>query len=101
MMPTVLISCGGRFAATCSPCRDSLVMLMDRGYAPTGALVGSRRCVRSRRRRTLVNVNDRLAKLEKLHAADPTDGFVLYALGQEHAKARDFTKAIEFYDRLM
>lgn len=43
-------------------------------------------------------MNDRLAKLLSLFAADPDDTFVLYGLAQEHAKAGDHAKAIEFYD---
>jgi len=43
----------------------------------------------------------RLEKLEKLLAADPTDAFVLYGLAQEHAKLRDYTRAVEFYDRCL
>lgn len=43
-------------------------------------------------------MNDRLAKLLNLFAADPDDTFVLYGLAQEHAKIGDFAKAVEFYD---
>lgn len=43
-------------------------------------------------------MNDRLAKLLSLFAADPDDTFVLYGLAQEHAKRGDHSKAIEFYD---
>jgi tetratricopeptide (TPR) repeat protein len=46
-------------------------------------------------------VSDRLAKLEKLLALDPADTFVLYGIAQEHGKAGDFVKAIEFYDRTL
>jgi len=43
-------------------------------------------------------MNDRLAKLLSLFAADPDDTFVLYGIAQEHAKKGDHAKAIEFYD---
>jgi len=43
-------------------------------------------------------VNDRLAKLLSLFAADPDDTFVLYGIAQEHAKAGNHDKAVEFYD---
>lgn len=43
----------------------------------------------------------RLAKLESLLIADPRDTFTLYALAQEHAKACDWARAIEFYDRTL
>ncbi|MFT3686319.1 MAG: hypothetical protein QM783_15600 [Phycisphaerales bacterium] len=46
-------------------------------------------------------MSDRLAKLEKLLALDPADTFVLYGIAQEHGKAGDFAKAIEFYDRTL
>lgn len=39
-----------------------------------------------------------IAQLEKLLAADPKDPFVLYGLAQEHAKAKAFARAIEYYD---
>lgn len=42
-----------------------------------------------------------IEQLEKLLAADPSDTFVLYGLAQEHAKAGDFGKAVEFYDRCL
>lgn len=42
-----------------------------------------------------------IAQLEKLLALDPHDPFVLYGLAQEHAKARDFAKACDFYDRCL
>lgn len=41
----------------------------------------------------------RLAQLEKLLAVDPGDAFVLYGIAQEHAKAGDAAKAVEFFDR--
>jgi tetratricopeptide (TPR) repeat protein len=42
-----------------------------------------------------------IADLEKLLAADPSDPFVLYGLAQEYAKARDYPKAIDLYDRCL
>lgn len=42
-----------------------------------------------------------LHQLEKLLALEPNDAFVLYAIAQEHAKARDHEKAIEYYDRCL
>jgi tetratricopeptide (TPR) repeat protein len=42
---------------------------------------------------------DRIAQLEKLLAAEPGDTFVLYSLGQEHAKAGQHEQAIGFYER--
>lgn len=43
----------------------------------------------------------RLAQLEKMLAADPRDAFVLYGLGQEHAKAGRVDDAVRFYDRCL
>ncbi len=43
----------------------------------------------------------RLPKLQKLLLLDPRDTFVLYAIAQEHANAKDFTQAIEFYDKTL
>ena len=40
-----------------------------------------------------------IEQLEKLLAADPTDAFTLYALGQEFAKRGEVDKAVSFYDR--
>jgi tetratricopeptide (TPR) repeat protein len=42
-----------------------------------------------------------IAQLEKLLALDPHDPFVLYGLAQEHARAGDPAKAVEFYDRCL
>jgi len=42
---------------------------------------------------------DRIAQLEKMLAAEPQDTFVLYSLGQEHAKAGRHEEAIGFYER--
>ena len=42
---------------------------------------------------------DRIARLEKMLAAEPTDAFVLYSLGQEHAKAGRHEEAIGFYEK--
>lgn len=43
----------------------------------------------------------RIAQLEKLLAADPTDPDVLYMLAQEHAKLGDDVVALAFYDRCL
>lgn len=43
--------------------------------------------------------SDRLTKLRTLLAAEPDDGFLLYALAQELAKAGRFAEAAEQYDR--
>ena len=42
---------------------------------------------------------DRIATLEKMLAAEPEDTFVLYSLGQEHAKAGRHEEAIGFYEK--
>lgn len=42
-----------------------------------------------------------IADLERLLAADPEDAFVIYGIAQEHAKAGDFARAVEFYDRCL
>ncbi len=42
---------------------------------------------------------DRIAQLEKMLAAEPGDTFVLYSLGQEHAKAGRHEEAIGYYER--
>lgn len=42
-----------------------------------------------------------IERLEKMLALDPSDTFVLYALAQEHAKAGDHGRAVEFYDRCL
>lgn len=43
--------------------------------------------------------SDRLTKLRTLLAAEPNDGFLLYALAQELAKAGRFDEAAVQYDR--
>lgn len=43
----------------------------------------------------------RLEDLERLLAVDPTDAFVLYGIAQEHAKAGNTRRAVEFYDRCL
>lgn len=43
--------------------------------------------------------SDRLAKLLQLQAAEPRDGFVLYALAQECQKLGRFAEAVDWYDR--
>ena len=42
-----------------------------------------------------------IEQLEKLLTLDDQDTFVLYALAQEHAKAGDHPKAVEFYSRCL
>ena len=42
-----------------------------------------------------------LDQLNTLLAADPADPFVLYGLAQEHARLKDFARAVEFYDRCL
>ena len=44
---------------------------------------------------------NRMAQLEKLLAAEPLDTFVLYSLGQEHAKAKNHAAAVEWYDKCL
>lgn len=47
----------------------------------------------------LVDMADRMAQLQKLLAMDPNDAFVLYGLGQEHAKRNEHAQAVAHYDR--
>lgn len=42
-----------------------------------------------------------LDQLHRLLAADPSDAFVLYGIAQEHARLKDYPKAVEFYDRCL
>src|SRR5262245_24352909 len=42
-----------------------------------------------------------IADLERLLATNPADAFVLYGLAQEHAKAGNTARAVEFYDRCL
>jgi len=44
---------------------------------------------------------DRIATLKKMLAAEPADTFVLYSLGQEHAKAGEHEDAIGFYEQCL
>ncbi|MEQ8843736.1 MAG: tetratricopeptide repeat protein [Phycisphaerales bacterium] len=44
---------------------------------------------------------DRIDQLEKMLAAEPGDTFVLYSLGQEHAKAGRHEEAIGFYEKCL
>lgn len=46
-------------------------------------------------------VTDRIAKLEKLLALDPSDAFVLYGLATEHAKAGAVDVAMAYFDRCL
>jgi len=39
--------------------------------------------------------------LEQLLGVDPDDAFVLYGLAQEHAKAGDASRAVEYFDRCL
>lgn len=43
----------------------------------------------------------RLAQLEKLHAADPSDADVAYMIAQEHAKSGDNEAARAWFDRCL
>lgn len=43
-------------------------------------------------------MNERLAKLEQIHAADPSDADVPYMIAQEHAQGGDHAAAIRWYD---
>lgn len=40
-----------------------------------------------------------LDQLQKMLASSPADAFLLYAIAQEHAKAGDHARAVEYYDR--
>jgi tetratricopeptide (TPR) repeat protein len=42
-----------------------------------------------------------MAQLNRLLERDPRDAFVLYGLGQEHAKASDHAAAIAMFDRAL
>ncbi|OAB60547.1 hypothetical protein AY599_23410 [Leptolyngbya valderiana BDU 20041] len=42
---------------------------------------------------------DRIAQLSSMLQADPDDTFVLYSLGQEHAKAGRHEEAIGYYEK--
>lgn len=42
-----------------------------------------------------------LRQLEDLLLNDPADPFLLYGIAQEHAKAKNTAKAVEFYDRCL
>lgn len=42
-----------------------------------------------------------IADLERLLATDPKDAFVLYGLGQEHARLGRHAQAIQFFDRCL
>ena len=42
---------------------------------------------------------DRIAQLGKMLDADPSDTFVLYSLGQEHAKAGRHEEAVGYYEK--
>ena len=40
-----------------------------------------------------------IAQLEKLLALEPGDAFLLYGIAQEHAKAGDHDRAVEFFEK--
>ena len=42
---------------------------------------------------------DKLAQLTAMLERQPRDAFLLYAIGMEHKKLGDLSKAIEFYSR--
>lgn len=44
---------------------------------------------------------DRLAQLQKLHEADPSDPFCTYGIGMEHAKAGRRDEAIAWFERTL
>ena len=46
-------------------------------------------------------MNDRLAQLQKLHAADPADPFLTYGIALELAKAGDEEDAITWLDKTL
>lgn len=69
---------------------------------PGGNTSGQGRLRHPRGRETTMDrAADRLAQLEKLLAADPADTFVLYSLGQEHAKAGRHEEAVAWYERCL
>ncbi len=43
----------------------------------------------------------RIERLEKMLAAEPNDAFVLYGLAQEHARAGEHRRAVEYFDRCL
>lgn len=42
-----------------------------------------------------------IEQLERLLDPDHPDPFILYGLAQEHAKRREFVRAIEYFDRCL
>ena len=46
-------------------------------------------------------MTDRLAQLEKLHAADPNDPFCTYGIALEHAKAGRHADALSWLDKTL
>jgi tetratricopeptide (TPR) repeat protein len=46
-------------------------------------------------------MDDRLAKLEKLLAADPRDAELCYMIALEHSKAGRFADAVDWLDRTL
>ena len=48
---------------------------------------------------SMATESDRLTKLRALLEKEPDDGFLLYAIAQEYAKAGDTDQAVAHYDR--
>ena len=46
-------------------------------------------------------MSSRLEQLTKLHAADPKDPFCTYGIALEHAKAQQFTDALQWLDKTL
>ncbi|MDX2133131.1 MAG: tetratricopeptide repeat protein [Planctomycetota bacterium] len=46
-------------------------------------------------------MSPRMVQLNRLLERDPRDAFVLYGLGQEHAKAGNHAEAIAMFDRAL
>jgi tetratricopeptide (TPR) repeat protein len=44
---------------------------------------------------------ERIALLQKMLDAEPTDAFCLYSMGQEHAKQGALMEAVQWYDRTL
>lgn len=44
---------------------------------------------------------DRMAQLQKLHAADPADAFCTYGIALEHAKLGQIEQAIHWLDKTL
>ncbi len=46
-------------------------------------------------------MSNRLSQLEAMHAAEPDDCFVTYALAQEYAKLDQHDEAVRWYDKTL